>query len=77
LNVVTDLVCDHIRLGEVAWCGQAPFNYAVEARIDLELLIPRAIEWADVEGRVAAPAGGHAIAKHDERGMLLAPGALP
>src|SRR4030095_4654965 len=40
LNVVTDLVCDHIRLREVAWRAQAPFHYAVEARIDVELPIP-------------------------------------
>src|SRR5262245_4662867 len=69
LNVVTDLVCNHVRLGEVAGRAQAPFHHDVKARIDVELLIPRAIEWADVGARVAAPAGGYAVGKHDERRM--------
>src|SRR5262245_13319858 len=71
LNVVADLVCNHVRLCEVAGRAQALFHHHVEARIDVKLLIPRCIGWADVGCRVAAAAGGYAIGKHDKGGMLV------
>src|SRR5262245_61682060 len=57
LNVVTDLVCDHVCLCEVAWRAQAPLHDDVEARIDIESLIRRAIEWTDAGGCIAAAVG--------------------
>src|SRR5215831_17262881 len=68
LNVVTDLVCDHVCLGKVAGRAQALRQDAVEARIDIEFLIRRAIEWAGSGGCVAAAASRYAVRKHDERG---------
>src|SRR5262245_2300835 len=68
---MTDLVCDYVCLCEVAGRAQALLHYGVEARIDIEFLIPRAIEWADGGGRVAAAASRYAISKHDERGRLV------
>src|SRR5262245_53401092 len=71
LNVVADFVRNHVRLCEVAGRVQALFHQSVETRVDVELLIRRAIEWADAGGRVAAAAGGHAAREHDERGMSV------
>ena len=46
LHVVADLVGDHIGLREVAGSPEAPPQFLVEAKIDVDLLVGRAIERA-------------------------------
>src|SRR5262252_3964708 len=67
LNVVTHLVCDHVCLGKVAGRAQALRQNAVKARVDVEFLIRRAIEWPGGGGCLAA-ASRYAVGKYDERG---------
>src|SRR5580704_13611025 len=56
---------DDISVGEVAAAAEAPFHVLEEGRIEIDLLIPRAIEWS--HGRLgAAAAGGGPPAIEDE-----------
>ena len=65
LDVVADLVGDHIGLGEVAGGGEAGFHLAEEAQVEIHLLVAGTIEGADggigeAAGRAHAAAEEHA-----------------
>ena len=56
LHVVPVLVGDHVRLGERAALRAEPVvQLLVEAEVDVDLLVDRAVERADVGRRGAAP----------------------
>ena len=64
LDVMTDLMGDHIGLGEVACSGKAPGHLVEELQVEVDLLIARAVERADrrtgeAAGRVHAAAKQH------------------
>ena len=44
LHVVADLVGDDVGLGELAGCAQALLEHLVEAQVDVDLLVVRAVE---------------------------------
>ena len=44
LDVMPNLVSDHISLGEITWRAQALFHIAIKREIDIDLLIARAVK---------------------------------
>lgn len=44
LHVMADLMGDHIGLGKVAGGGEAGFQFAEEAKVEIDLPIPRAVK---------------------------------
>ena len=54
LDVVADLVGDHVGLGEVAGRAEALAQLVEEAEVDVDLLVERAVEGAGRRARLAA-----------------------
>src|SRR5437016_8970944 len=55
---MADLVRDDISVGEVAAAAEAPFHVLEEGRIEIDLLIPRAVERPHGRLGAAAARGG-------------------
>ncbi len=74
LDVMTDLVGDHIRLGEVTGRTEAIGQLVVEPEIDVDLLIvgSRAVERADRRRGVAATGVDRIVEDHQAGGLVLA-----
>src|SRR5688572_15333799 len=58
LQVVTDLVRDHVRLGEVAGGAEATFELGEEAEVDVRTFVARAVEGARCGAAEAAAGRG-------------------
>ncbi len=70
LHVVADLVRDNVGLREIARRMEAALQFLVEAQVDVDGAVERAIEGA--HGRLAEPAfGARRIGKDDELGLLV------
>jgi hypothetical protein len=72
LDVVADLVRDHVRLREVAGRAQALAEQLVEREVDVHLLVAGAVERPHVGGRAAARGRDLAIEEHELRALVLA-----
>ena len=70
LNMVPDLVRNHIGLGKVARCAQTGFQGVVEAQIDVDLLVRRAIKRPH-GGLALATGRGCGAAKQHQRGIAV------
>ena len=71
LHVVADLVRQDVRLGELAGRAEASLQLVVEAEVDVDLLVERAVEGAG-GGLAVAAAGLHGVAEEHQLGVLVA-----
>ena len=70
LDVVPDLVGDHVGLGEVAGGAELLGQRVEEAQVDVHLVVPRAVEGPD--GRVLGAAGRvHRVGEQDHPRLLV------
>ncbi len=76
LDVVADLVRDHVCPGEVAGCAELRLHVPVEAEVQIDALVGGAVERADRRRRVAAP-GGYGVAIQHNLGSLEAVPLIP
>ncbi len=65
LDVVADLVGDHVGLGEIAGRAEALFELVVEAEVDIELVVGGAVEGAHC--RAGHAAGRPDLARKDDQ----------
>jgi hypothetical protein len=70
LHVVADFVRDHIGLREIAGRIQPRLHRLIEARVDVEIAVGRAVERANRRWRTAA-AGVDAIGEHNQRRIAV------
>ena len=71
LDVMSHLVGDHVCPGEVAGRAELPLHVLVEAQVEIDALVARAVERADRGGRAAATVGLDGARVEDElRGVI-------
>src|SRR5678816_3744558 len=66
-----ELVRYHVRLGEVSRCTEALGELVEEAEVEVDMLIDRAIERADLRRGLAAPSGNGASENGELRVAIL------
>src|SRR5256885_424177 len=71
LHVMAHLVRDDVRLREITWRLEAVLQVAIEGKVDVELLVVRAVERP--HGRLPHAAGRahHAVVEHERRRAIL------
>ena len=72
LDVVPDLVRDHVRLGEVAWRAKAAIELIEELEIEVDLAVTRAVERPH-RALAHAARGARRAAEQHQRGFLVSP----
>ena len=72
LDVVADLVGDHVGLGKLARRAELPLQLVIEREVDVDLLVHGAVEGPRRGARHAAGAL-HLAGEHDELGGHIAP----
>jgi len=69
LNMVSELVRDHVGLGEVAGRPEPTAQLVVEREVDVDLLVERTVEWSH-RGLADAAAGLGRVAEKHELGVV-------
>ena len=73
LNVVADLMSNHVGLGEFARRMEPSLQLVIEGQIDVDLLIGGAIKRPDGGARQSATLGIDLIREHDQKRLLVGP----
>jgi hypothetical protein len=67
---MANLVGEHVSLREISGCAKAVFQFVVEAKIDVDFLIQRAIERSH-GGLGEATAGAYRVSKQDKLSVAV------